>query len=58
MNEQNQKYKVSYEYVSPSGAGPYRGKTVLDYKPAKGDQIRAMFGAAIVKTVSKAKCAG
>jgi hypothetical protein len=55
MNESQPQYKVSYVYENPSPAGPFKGRTVLDYKPAKGDQIRAMFGAAIVRTVSKAK---
>ena len=56
MNYANlQRYSVSYTYSSPSSAGPYKGRTVLDWKPAKGDEIRAIFGLAIVQTVSKAK---
>jgi len=50
-----QKYSVSYVYISPSNAGPFRGETELDYKPAIGDHIYATFGRAIVKTVSKVK---
>ena len=46
-----EQYKVSYYYQSPSSAGPFKGKDVLNWKPAKGDQIRAIFGLAIVKSV-------
>lgn len=54
-NGTKQQYKVSYEYVSPSRAGPFKGRTILDYKPAKGDCISAMMGQAIVRTVSKVR---
>ena len=47
-------WRVSYVYDNPSGAGPFRGKTtVTGDKPAKGDFIYAVFGAATIKTVSK-----
>ena len=49
------KYRISYIYESPSPAGPFKGRTVMDYKPAKGDSIRAMFGSAIVKSVREVK---
>lgn len=52
------RYRVTYYYVSPGSAGPFKGKDVLDWKPSKGDQIRALFGLAIVKTVSKVKSEG
>jgi hypothetical protein len=51
----SQKYKVSYTYSHPCGAGPYKGRDILDWKPEKGDEIRAIFGMAIVQTVSKFK---
>ena len=55
MDQQKQQYRVSYDYVNPCAAGPYRGRMVLDYKPQKGDTIRALFGSATVRTVSKVK---
>jgi hypothetical protein len=51
------RYRVTYTYQNPHSAGPFHGSVVLDWKPQKGDQIRAMFGLAIVKTVSKVKAA-
>jgi hypothetical protein len=51
----NDKWKVTYVYVNPGPAGPTRGKDVLNYKPAKGDIIPAMFGQARIKTVSKCR---
>jgi len=51
----NQQYRVTYYYTNPGSAGPFKGRDVLDYKPTKGDQIRAIFGLAIVKAVSKVK---
>lgn len=51
------KYRISYTYNNPHGAGPFRGRTVIDRaeKPKKGDSYYAMFGAATIKTVSVAK---
>jgi hypothetical protein len=42
------KYKVSYTYDNPSGAGPFKGKMTIDYKVIKGDTIFAYFGRATV----------
>jgi hypothetical protein len=55
MESTKSQYRVTYIYQNPHGAGPFRGKDVFDWKPAKGDQIRAIFGLAIVKSVSKIK---
>lgn len=49
------KFKVSYMYVNPSPAGPFRGSEVTTAKPAKGSVIPAMFGAAKVTSVSRVK---
>ena len=48
-------YNVRYVYVNPHGAGPFKGKTTLTYKPNKGDEISAAFGRAVVTSVSKVK---
>lgn len=48
-------WKVSYSYVNPAGAGPFKGSMLLGYKPAKGDEIAAVFGRAVVTSVSKVK---
>lgn len=55
--EHKPQWRVSYRYVNPHGAGPFRGRMVLDYKPEKGEEIYAMMGRAIVQTVSKVKTA-
>ena len=52
---EKQIYSVSYTYQNPGRGGPFLGRDKFDWKPAKGDQIRAIFGMAIVKTVSKVK---
>jgi hypothetical protein len=51
------KWNVSYEYVNPHGAGPFRGKAIIeqDTKPERGEIINAMMGRARIKTVSKVK---
>ncbi len=41
-------YQVAYRYVSPSGAGPFKGRTTTRTKYAKGDTIWAVFGEAVV----------
>jgi hypothetical protein len=53
------KWNVSYEYISPSSAGPYRGRQIVESvdKPEKGQTFYAMFGWARIKTVSKVKTA-
>ena len=53
------KTTVSYEYLSPSNAGPFKGRIVWDGKdritqgpaPKKGDYLSMMFGQAVVKSV-------
>jgi len=52
---QTDQYKVSYVYNNPSSAGPFKGKQIMNYKPEKGDSIRAIFGSATVISVSKVK---
>lgn len=55
------KITVSYDYLSPSNAGPFKGRIVWDGKdrltrgepPKKGDFIYMPFGQAVVKTVRK-----
>lgn len=51
------KWRVTYQYVNPHPAGPFRGKQVVESteKPQKGQTFYAMFGLAAIKTVSKAK---
>ncbi len=46
-------WRVGYSYVNPDRAGPFKGRTVLDYKPEKGDEIFAVMGRAVVTSVSK-----
>ncbi len=43
-----QKYIVSYRYVDPSGAGPFKGRMETERKMQKGELIGAYFGTAIV----------
>lgn len=47
---QAKKYKVTYDYINPSSAGPFKGSMVIDHKVTRGDEIRAVFGAAIVRS--------
>lgn len=48
-------YKIAYTYDNPSGAGPFKGKAVVDEKLAKGDGYYGPFGAATVVSCSKVK---
>lgn len=50
-------FRVTYKYVNPHGAGPFRGRCLMpfDRKPSKGDTIAAPFGRAAVTSVSKPK---
>lgn len=48
-------YKITYTYDNPSGAGPFKGKAVVDEKLAKGDSYYGPFGAATVVSCSKVK---
>ena len=41
-------YRIRYEYVNPSPAGPYRGVMVSTNKHDKGDIIRGCWGRAEV----------
>jgi endonuclease I len=54
-NQMTKTYRVSYVYECPSNAGPFKGKDIFNFKPAKGDVIRAVFGLAIVKSVREVK---
>jgi hypothetical protein len=53
------KITVSYDYLDPSSAGPFKGRIVWDGKdrltsgkpPKKGDFIGMPFGLAVVKSV-------
>jgi hypothetical protein len=51
------KWRVSYIYVNPHPAGPFRGKAVIerDEKPQRGEIIAATMGRAQIKTVSQVK---
>lgn len=49
------RYVVRYAYVTPAPSGPFRGKVVMDTKPAKGDSIYGPFGAARVTSVTLVK---
>lgn len=50
-------YIVSYKYDRPSPAGPFRGRTEVPVRLAKGDSFRAVFGMATVVScrIKKAK---
>lgn len=52
------KYKVTYTYDNPSCAGPYKGSTTSDVPYKRGDNIRAAFGAATVKSCREIKVQG
>jgi len=53
------KITVSYDYLDPSPAGPFKGRVVWDGKdrltsgkpPKKGDFVVMPFGHAVVKSV-------
>lgn len=53
------KITVSYDYLNPSPAGPFKGRIVWDGKdrltrgkpPKKGDYIEMPFGQSVVKSV-------
>ncbi len=47
------KYTVTYKYIDPSPAGPFKGKTVVDYRPDVGDLFWAVMGKATVTSVRK-----
>ena len=49
------RWRVSYRYVNPHGAGPFKGKDTIfrPTKPVKGEEIYAMFGRATITTVSE-----
>lgn len=51
------KWRISYSYVNPHPAGPFRGKTIIESeeKPKRGDTIPAMFGRAVITSVSAVK---
>jgi hypothetical protein len=49
------RYRVTYVYQSPGRAGPFKGRDVLAYRPVRGDQIRAPFGLAIVRSAREIK---
>jgi hypothetical protein len=50
------RWNVSYTYVNPHPAGPFRGRAVIERedKPQRGEIIYAMMGRAAIKTVSRA----
>ena len=45
---EQRKYKIRYEYVNPSNAGPFKGSMIVRDKMAKGDMVCAAFGRAEV----------
>ena len=53
-SEQIREWKVKYKYVSPSGAGPFKGSMkVKGDKPKRGDDIYGPFGEAVVTSASE-----
>jgi hypothetical protein len=48
-------YRIRYEYISPSSAGPYRGTMTVKDKHAKGDIVCAVFGRAEVTSCREVK---
>ena len=48
-------YRIRYEYVNPSKAGPYRGSMTVKEKSAKGDMVCAPFGRAEVTSCREVK---
>lgn len=44
------KYAITYTYDNPSGAGPFKGKAVVDSKYSKGDNYYGPFGAATIRS--------
>ena len=49
------KYAIRYVYISPSGAGPFKGKAVVDNKYTKGECYYGPFGVAVIVSCSKVK---
>lgn len=48
-------YKISYKYVRPSPAGPFKGKDISTTKYKKGEHIYAVFGLAEVVSCREIK---
>jgi hypothetical protein len=46
-------YKISYAYVNPSNAGPFKGKALTATKYGKGDQFYAVMGLAQIVSCRK-----
>lgn len=48
-------YLVSYRYVSPHPAGPFRGRNWYQFpdKPKRQQEFFAMFGRAVITSVSR-----
>jgi hypothetical protein len=48
-------YKVGIKYINPSPGGPFRGREIMSFpsKPERGQVIYAMFGRAVITSVSK-----
>ena len=46
-------YKISYAYVNPSNAGPFKGKALTATKYIKGDQFYAVMGLAQIVSCRK-----
>lgn len=50
--------KISYRYVDPSPAGPFKGSMTETFRgdpPRKGDEIYAPFGRAVITSVRAVK---
>jgi hypothetical protein len=48
-------FKIRYEYVNPSNAGPFKGGATVSEKVQKGDTYYGPFGQAIVRSCSKVR---
>lgn len=48
-------YTVTYRYLAPSQAGPFKGRMEMDVPAKKGDEIYAVFGRALVTSCRRKK---
>lgn len=44
------KYRTTYTYDNPRGAGPFKGAMTTEKQYKRGDSIAAPFGSATVKS--------
>lgn len=48
-------YVITYRYVRPGPAGPFKGRATESRKYAKGETIWAVFGEAVVTSCREKK---